>query len=84
MKKTLLVMKALQAIACIKGFAKRFPFIALIVLHPLLLCAAGPGAYVTNNRSDSMTIINTATDEVLILPIAAETLFTLLTLNPIS
>jgi YVTN family beta-propeller protein len=48
-------------------------FIFLLLFYPLWLNAAEPWVYVTNNGSDSMTIINTATDEVLTtLPVGKE------------
>jgi YVTN family beta-propeller protein len=66
-------MKFFLVTAYFKKSIKRFLFIFLLLFYPLWLNAAEPWVYVTNNGSDSMTIINTATDEVLTtLPVGKE------------
>ena len=66
-------MKIFRAKIHFKASPKWLFIIFLLVFHPLWVNAAEPWGDVTNNRSDSMTIINAATDEVLaIIPVGKE------------
>ncbi len=62
-----------KTVSFFKGSGKKGLFALVLVFYPLWLSAAEPWVYVTNNRSNSMTIINTANDEVLAtIPVGKE------------
>jgi YVTN family beta-propeller protein len=58
-------MKVFKTAVYLKRSAARCTITLLLAIFPLVLSAAEPWVYVTNNRSDSLSIISTATDEVL-------------------